>query len=122
MILQILRKHISLLVLIACSFIITSLFVQRISLFYNLLNSGVLIAIFLFSWGIVNFKRKEFATRVVANYLIMTTFRFLSFLVYVLVLLSYKVDKAVVYQALIVCVCLLILQTIQLTKAPSQTP
>jgi len=122
MILQILRKHISLLVLIACSFIITSLFVQRISLFYNLLNSGVLIAIFLFSWGIVNYKRKEFATRVVANYLIMTTFRFLSFLVYVLVLLSYKVDKAVVYQALIVCVCLLILQTIQLTKAPSQTP
>ena len=122
MILQILRKHISLLVLIACSFIITSLFVQRISLFYNLLNSGVLIAIFLFSWGVVNYKRKEFATRVVANYLIMTTFRFLSFLVYVLVLLSYKVDKAVVYQALIVCVCLLILQTIQLTKAPSQTP
>jgi len=122
MILQILRKHIALLVLIVCSFIITSLFVQRISLFYNLLNSGVLIAIFLFSWGIVNYKRKEFTTRVVANYLIMTTFRFLSFLVYVLVLLSYKVDKAVVYQALIVCVCLLILQTIQLTKAPSQTP
>jgi len=121
MILQILRKHIALLVLITCSFIITSLFVQRISLFYNLLNSGVLIAIFLFSWGIVNYKRKEFATRVVANYLIMTTFRFLTFIVYVLVLLSYKVDKAVVYQALIVCVLLLILQTIQLTKGQSQT-
>jgi len=121
MILQILKQHIALLVLITCSFIITSLFVHRISLFYNLMNSGVLIAIFLFSWGIVNYKRKEFATRVVANYLIMTTFRFLTFLVYVLVLLSYKVDKAVVYQALIVCVCLLILQTIQLTKGQSQT-
>jgi len=122
MILRILRKHIALLVLIACSFIITFLFVQRISLFYNLLNSGVLIAIFLFSWGIVNYKRQELATRVIANYLIMTTFRFLSFLFYVLFLISYKVDKAVIYHALIVCVGLLILQTIQLTKGKSQTP
>ena len=121
MILRILKQHLSLLVLIAISFTITFLFFKKVSLYYNLLNSVILIAIFLFSWGIVNYKRHEYAKRVVANYLLMTTFRFLSFLVYVLVLLSYKVDKAVIYQALIVCVLFLIIQTVQLTKGQSQT-
>ncbi len=116
-----LKQHSLLLLIIALGAIVTHFLFPEIDVRYNLLNSAVLFFLFFLSWEIVIFRIKDHAKRVVSNYLLMTTFRFLSFLIYVVVLIVYKVDKTAIYQVLVLCVILLIIQTIQLTKLKSKT-
>ena len=87
MVQRIIKQYTPLLVLVLVSFILTDLFIPKISHYYNLLSSFILAFIFLGSTILVNFKIHNNPKRFIGNFLVMTTLQLLAFLIYELVLI-----------------------------------
>ena len=116
MIRRILKQFIPLLALVLVSFIITDVFIQKISLHQNILSSFVLTFIFLGSTTLVNFKINNNPKRFIGNFLVMTTLQLLAFLIYELVLIFQGGDWWAALHALLICLLLIVVQSINLSK------
>ena len=116
MIRRILKQFIPLLALVLVSFIITDVFIQKISLHQNILSSFVLTFIFLGSTTLVNFKINNNPKRFIGNFLVMTTLQLLAFLIYELVLIFQGGNWWEALHALLICLLLIVVQSINLSK------
>ena len=86
------------------------------STFYNLLNASVLLFIFLGSTVLVNYKIEKNPKRFIGNFLVMTTLQLLAFLIYELILIFQGEMWWVAIQALVNCIILIVIQSINLAK------
>jgi hypothetical protein len=116
MIQRIIKQFTPLLALILISFILTDLFIQKISFLHNVLSSVVLSFIFLGSTALVNFKINNNPKRFIGNFLVMTTLQLLAFLIYELVLIFQGGNWWAALHALFICLLLIIVQSINLSK------
>ncbi len=116
MVQRIIKQYTPLLVLVLVSFILTDLFIPKISHYYNLLSSFILAFIFLGSTILVNFKIHNNPKRFIGNFLVMTTLQLLAFLIYELVLIFQGGNWWVALHALLLCLILIVFQSIDLSK------
>lgn len=116
MVQRIIKQYTPLLVLVLVSFILTDLFIPKISHYYNLLSSFILAFIFLGSTILVNFKIHNNPKRFIGNFLVMTTLQLLAFLIYELVLIFQEGNWWVALHALLLCLILIVFQSIDLSK------
>ena len=116
MVQRIIKQYTPLLVLVLVSFILTDLFIPKISHYYNLLSSFILAFIFLGSTILVNFKIHNNPKRFIGNFLVMTTLQLLAFLIYELVLIFQEGNWWVALHALFICLILIVFQSIDLSK------
>ncbi len=122
MIQRIIKQFTPLLALILISFIITDLFIQKLSLYQNILSSFVLSFIFLGSTALVNFKINNNPKRFIGNFLVMTTLQLLAFLIYELVLIFQGGNWWAALHALLLCLLLIVVQSINLSKLKLELP
>ena len=122
MIQRIIKQFTPLLALILISFILTDLFIQKISFLHNVLSSVVLSFIFLGSTALVNFKINNNPKRFIGNFLVMTTLQLLAFLIYELVLIFQGGNWWAALHALLICLSLIIVQSINLSKLKLEPP
>ena len=116
MIQRVINQFIPLFVWILLSSIITFVFIHKVSLFHNLLSSGVLLFIFLGSTILVNYKIEKNPNRFIGNFLVMTTLQLLAFLIYELILIFQGNVWWVAIHALGKCIVLIVLQSINLGR------
>ena len=116
MVQRIIKQYTPLLALVLVSFILTDVFIPKISHNYNLLSSFVLSCIFLGSTILVNFKILNNPKRFIGNFLVMTTLQLLAFLIYELVLIFQGRNRWVALHALLLCLILIVFQSINLSK------
>ena len=116
MVQRIIKQYTPLLALVLVSFILTDVFIPKISHNYNLLSSFVLSCIFLGSTILVNFKILNNPKRFIGNFLVMTTLQLLAFLIYELVLIFQGENWWVALHALLLCLILIVFQSINLSK------
>ncbi|MDG2153592.1 MAG: hypothetical protein P8K10_06620 [Crocinitomicaceae bacterium] len=116
MIQRIIKQYTPILALVLVSFILTDLYIQKISLYHNIFSSFVLSFIFLGSTVLVNFKIKNNPKRFIGNFLVMTTLQLLAFLIYELVLIFQGGNWWAALHALFICLLLIIVQSINLSK------
>jgi len=116
MIQRIIKQFTPLLALILISFILTDLFIQKISFHQNVLSTIVLSFIFLGSTVLVNFKINNNPKRFIGNFLVMTTLQLLAFLIYELVLIFKGGNWWEALHALLICLLLIVVQSITLSK------
>lgn len=98
------------------SFVLTFTFIHHVSLFYNALNSFVLLLIFFGSTTLVNYRIEKNPQRFIGNFLVMTTLQLLAFLSYELILIYQGETHWIVIHALINCIVLIIIQSINLSR------
>ena len=116
MIQRIIRQLILIAVWILVSIILTHVFIHQVSTFYNLLNASVLLFIFLGSTVLVNYKIEKNPKRFIGNFLVMTTLQLLVFLIYELILIFQGDMWWEALQALVNCIILIVIQSINLAK------
>ena len=116
MIQRVISQLIPLFIWIFFSIIITSVFIDHVSFFHNLLSSVVLLFIFLGSTILVNYRIEKNPRRFIANFLVMTTLQLLAFLTYELILIFQGESWWVAIHALANCIVLIVLQSINLGR------
>ena len=83
----------------------------------NLLNVSFLGFLFTFSWLFVHIKVQSDPKRFVGNFMIMTVLQFLAFLIYELILLFKIGSWTPIIHALMLCIVLIVLQAMALSKS-----
>jgi hypothetical protein len=116
MIQRIIRQLTPLIIWLVVSSILTSVLIHEVSLFHNLLSSLVLLFIFFGSTILVNYKIEKNPKRFIGNFLVMTTLQLLAFLIYELILIFQGEMWWVALHALVKCIILIVLQSINLAR------
>jgi len=116
MIQRIIRQLTPLIIWLVVSSILTSVLIHEVSLFHNLLSSLVLLFIFFGSTILVNYKIERNPKRFIGNFLVMTTLQLLAFLIYELILIFQGEMWWVALHALVKCIILIVLQSINLAR------
>ena len=122
MIQRIIKQLIPIFLWILFSSVLTYLFIEQISFYFNILNSLVLFSIFTGSTILVNYKIHQNPTRFIGNFLVMTTLQLLAFLSYELVLILKSGSWWIILQALVICLVLIVIQSINLSKLKLESP
>ncbi len=99
------------------SFLATHVFLPDLSKSDNILNSVFLLVLYTFSWLIVHIGVQNNPKRFVVNFIIMTVMQFLAFLTFELILVIRHAPWIQVVHALVLCVILLIIQSIGLSQS-----
>jgi hypothetical protein len=104
-------------VFLLCTIPVVHIYLTHLPLSGNLMNVGFLFLLFTFSWLLVHVRIENDPKRFVGNFMVMTVVQFLAFLIYVLVLVVNKTTWIQVIHALILCLILVVLQTMALAKS-----
>ena len=104
-------------VFLLCTIPVVHIYIPQLSLNLNLLNVSFLGFLFTFSWLFVHIKVQSDPKRFVGNFMIMTVLQFLAFLIYELVLLFKIGSWAPIIHALMLCIVLIVLQAMALSKS-----
>ena len=99
------------------TFIVTQVSLPELSQSGNILNSVFLLALYTCSWLFVHVGVENNPKRFVVNFMIMTVMQFLAFLTFELVLVMKHAPWIQVVHALVLCVILLITQSIGLAQS-----
>ena len=99
------------------TFIVTQVSLPELSQSGNILNSVFLLALYTCSWLFVHVGVENNPKRIVVNFMIMTVMQFLAFLTFELVLVMKHAPWIQVVHALVLCVILLITQSIGLAQS-----
>ena len=83
----------------------------------NILNSVFLLILFTLSWLFVHFGVQNNPKRFLVNFMIMTVMQFLAFLTFELILVMKDAPWIQVVHAVVLCVILLIIQSIGLAQS-----
>ena len=99
------------------SFVVTQVFLPKFSQSGNILNSVFLLVLYTCSWLFVHVGVENNPKRFVVNFMIMTVMQFLAFLTFELILVMKHAPWIQVVHALVLCVILLITQSIGLAQS-----
>ena len=99
------------------SFVVTPVFLPKFSQSGNILNSVFLLVLYTCSWLFVHVGVENNPKRFLVNFMIMTVMQFLAFLTFELILVMKHVPWIQVVHALVLCVILLITQSIGLAQS-----
>ena len=99
------------------SFVVTPVFLPKFSQSGNILNSVFLLVLYTCSWLFVHVGVENNPKRFVVNFMIMTVMQFLAFLTFELILVMKHAPWIQVVHALVLCVILLITQSIGLAQS-----
>ena len=99
------------------SFIVTQVSLPELSQSGNILNSVFLLVLYTCSWFFVHVGVENNPKRFVVNFMIMTVMQFLAFLTFELILVVKHAPWIQVVHALVLCVILLITQSIGLAQS-----
>ena len=99
------------------AFIVTQAFLPELSQSGNILNSVFLLVLYTCSWFFVHVGVENNPKRFVVNFMIMTVMQFLAFLTFELILVMKHAPWIQVVHALVLCVILLITQSIGLAQS-----
>ena len=83
----------------------------------NILNSVFLMLLFTLSWFFVHLGIQKNPKRFIFNFMIMTVMQFLTFLTFELVLVIQHASRTQVIHALVLCIILLVIQSISLVQS-----
>ena len=104
-------------IFLLCTIPVVHIYVPKLSLYVNLLNVCFLGVLFTFSWLFVHIRAESDPKRFVGNFMIMTVLQFLAFLIYELILLFNIGSWAPIIHALMLCIVLIVLQAVALSKS-----
>jgi len=99
------------------AFIVTQVSLPELSQSGNILNSVFLLVLYTCSWLFVHVGVENNPKRFVVNFMIMTVMQFLAFLTFELILVMKHAPWIQVVHALVLCVILLITQSIGLAQS-----
>ena len=99
------------------AFIVTQVSLPELSQSGNILNSVFLLVLYTCSWLFVHVGVENNPKRFVVNFMIMTVMQFLAFLTFELILVTKHAPWIQVVHALVLCVILLITQSIGLAQS-----
>jgi len=99
------------------TFIVTQVSLPELSQSGNILNSVFLLVLYTCSWLFVHVGVENNPKRFVVNFMIMTVMQFLAFLTFELILVMKHAPWIQVVHALVLCVILLITQSIGLAQS-----
>ena len=99
------------------TFIVTQVSLPELSQSGNILNSVFLLVLYTCSWLVVHVGVENNPKRFVVNFMIMTVMQFLAFLTFELILVMKHAPWIQVVHALVLCVILLITQSIGLAQS-----
>ena len=99
------------------AFLVTQASLPSLSQSENVLNSVFLLVLFTCSWLFVHVGVQNNPKRFVVNFMIMTVMQFLAFLTFELILVMKDAPWIQVVHAVVLCVILLIIQSIGLAQS-----
>ena len=99
------------------AFVVTYVSLPDLSQSDNILNSVFLLVLYTCSWLFVHVGVRNNPKRFVVNFMIMTVMQFLAFLTFELILVMKHAPWIQVVHALVLCVILLIIQSIGLAQS-----
>lgn len=99
------------------AFLVTQVSLPELSQSGNILNSVFLLVLYTCSWLFVHVGVENNPKRFVVNFMIMTVMQFLAFLTFELILVMKHAPWIQVVHALVLCVILLITQSIGLAQS-----
>ena len=99
------------------TFIVTQVSLPELSQSGNILNSVFLLVLYTCSWLFVHVGVENNPKRFVVNFMIMTVMQFLAFLTFELILVMKHAPWIQVVHALVLCVILLVTQSIGLAQS-----
>ena len=99
------------------AFLVTQASLPSLSQSENVLNSVFLLVLFTCSWLFVHIGVQNNPKRFVVNFMIMTVMQFLAFLTFELILVMNDAPWIQVVHAVVLCVILLIIQSIRLAQS-----
>lgn len=99
------------------AFVVTQVSLPEFSQSGNILNSVFLLVLYTCSWLFVHVGVENNPKRFVVNFMIMTVMQFLAFLTFELILVMKHAPWIQVVHALVLCVVLLITQSIGLAQS-----
>ena len=99
------------------AFLVTQVSLPELSQSGNILNSVFLLVLYTCSWLFVHVGVENNPKRFVVNFMIMTVMQFLAFLTFELILVMKHAPWIQVVHALVLCVILLITQSIGLARS-----
>ena len=104
-------------VVLLFAFVVTQVSLPEFSQSGNILNSVFLLVLYTCSWLFVHVGVENNPKRFVVNFMIMTVIQFLAFLTFELILVIKHAPWIQVVHALVLCVILLITQSIGLAQS-----
>ena len=104
-------------IFLLCTIPVVHIYVPKLPLNLNLINVCFLGVLFTFSWLFVHIRVESDPKRFVGNFMIMTVLQFLAFLIYELILLFNIGSWAPIINALMLCIVLIVLQAVALSKS-----
>lgn len=99
------------------AFLVTQVSLPGLSQSGNILNSVFLLVLYTCSWLFVHVGVENNPKRFVVNFMIMTVMQFLAFLTFELILVMKHASWIQVVHALVLCVILLVTQSIGLAQS-----
>ena len=99
------------------AFLVTQVSLPELSQSGNILNSVFLLVLYTCSWLFVHVGVENNPKRFVVNFMIMTVMQFLAFLTFELILVMKHAPWIQVVHALVLCVILLVTQSIGLAQS-----
>ena len=99
------------------AFVVTYVSLPDLSQSDNILNSVFLLVLYTCTWLFVHIGVRNNPKRFVVNFMIMTVMQFLAFLTFELILVMKHAPWIQVVHALVLCVILLIIQSIGLAQS-----